>query len=183
MTRRTLLALMALFSLAAAPRLSRAQEGATVVIIVRHGEKDALPANDPPLTEAGKARAKALVDVLANVKLGAVFSTATVRTEETVRPTAKAQGGPLEHNDGRTPGAQGAAVLEAVKKHPGQTILVAGHSNTVMAMVAALGGPKLPDLCDGQYSKLLTVIVDQGKSRLIMGSYGAIVDSCGNSMR
>lgn len=182
MTRRILLALTALLSIAAAPRLSQSQEGATVVIIVRHAEKDLLPANDPPLTEAGKDRAKALVSVLANVKLGAVFSTAYVRTRETVRPTAEVQGVPIETITGRTPADQGAAVLEAVKKHPGQTILVAGHSNTVMAIVAALGGPKLPDLCDGQYSKLLTVIVDQGKSRLIQGSYGAIVDSCANSM-
>jgi len=183
MTRRTLLALIAWISVAAAPRHAYSQEGATVVIIVRHAEKEALPANDPPLTEAGKARAKALVDVFANVKLGAILSTAYVRTRETVRPTAEAQGVPVETVTGRTPAEQGVAVLEAVKRHPGQTILVAGHSNTVMAIVAALGGPKLPDLCDGQYSKLLTVIVDQGKSRLILGSYGAIVDSCGNSMR
>ncbi len=183
MTRRTLFALLALLSLAAVPRTGRTQDGATVVVIVRHGEKDSIPANDPPLTEAGKARAKALVGVLANVKLGAVFSTAFVRTRETVRPTAEAQGVPIETITGRTAAEQGESVVQAVKKHPGQTILVAGHSNTVMAIVAALGGPKLPDLCDGQYSKLLTVIIDQGKTRLIQGSYGTIVDSCANSMR
>ena len=183
MTRRALLALLALISVAAAPRFSYSQHGGTVVVIVRHAEKDSVPANDPPLTAAGKVRAAALVAVLANVKVGAVFSTAYARTRETARPTAEAQGVPIETITGRTAAEQGESVLQAVKKHPGETILVVGHSNTVMAIVAALGGPKLPDLCDGQYSKLLTVIVDQGKSRLIQGSYGAVVDSCGNSMR
>lgn len=183
MTRRMLLALLALISVAGAPRASQSQEGATVVVIVRHAEKDSVPAADPPLTEAGRARARALVAVLANVKLGAIYSTAYVRTRETVRLTSEAQGVPVESVSGRTPAEQGESVLQAVKKHPGQTILVAGHSNTVMAIVAALGGPKLPDLCDGQYSKLLTVIIDQGNARLIQGSYGTIVDSCPNSLR
>lgn len=183
MTRRTLLALIALLSIAVVPRPSQSQQGATVVVIVRHAEKDSVPAGDPPLTEAGKTRAKALVGVLANAKLGAVFSTAYVRTRETARPTAEAQNLPIETIAGRTAAEQGESVLQEVKKRPGQTILVVGHSNTVMAIVAALGGPKLPDLCDGQYSKLLTIVIDQGKSRLIQGSYGALVDSCGNSMR
>ena len=35
-----------------------------MVIISRHGEKAATPANDPPLTEAGKKRAELLASML-----------------------------------------------------------------------------------------------------------------------
>jgi hypothetical protein len=36
-------------------------------------------------------------------------------------------------------------------------VLVVGHSNTVPAIVAALGGPRLPDLCDASYATMFVV--------------------------
>ena len=53
------------------------------------------------------------------------------------------------------------------------SVLVVGHSNTVTQIIAALGGPKLPDLCDSQYSNLYTVVLDGPSARLITGTYGA----------
>ena len=75
----------------------------------------------------------------------------TVRSRETARPTA---------------------VADAVMKHAGKTVLVVGHSNTVAAIVAALGGPKLADLCDTQYSMLTTMVLDGQTVRVIRSSYG-----------
>jgi len=64
------------------------------------------------------------------------------------------------------------AVADAVMKHAGKTVLVVGHSNTVAAIVAALGGPKMTDLCDTQYSLLITMVIDGHTVRVIRSSYG-----------
>jgi broad specificity phosphatase PhoE len=130
-----------------------AQQSPTVVIIVRHAEKAAAPANDPPLTDAGAARARALVTALADANVQAVIT-----TMETV-PTGAAA-------------AHAQAVADAVRKHAGKTVLVVGHSNTVTPIIAALGGPKLADLCDSQYSNLYTVVLDGAAARLVVGTYG-----------
>ena len=149
-----------------------AQNTPTVVILVRHAEKAATPANDPPLTDAGVARAKALVALLSDANVDVVIATPTVRTRETARPTAEAHGLTVE-TVGIAPTALHAkAVADAVMKHAGKTVLVVGHSNTVAAIVAALGGPKMTDLCDTQYSLLITMVIDGHTVRVIRSSYG-----------
>jgi broad specificity phosphatase PhoE len=67
------------------------------------------------------------------------------------------------------------AVAEAVHEHAGQTVLVVGHSNTIPAIIGALGGPKLADICDSQYSTFYVLILhaDGKKPELIVSSYGA----------
>src|SRR5579862_6135396 len=100
----------------------------TVVIIVRHAEKAAAPAADPPLTEAGVARAKTLASVLADANVRAVISTPLTRTRETARPTADARGLTVELVPlAAGVGEHAAAVASAVRRHAGQTVLVVGH--------------------------------------------------------
>jgi hypothetical protein len=49
-----------------------------------------------------------------------------------------------------------------------------GHSNTLGPIVAALGGPKLLDLCDGEFATLLVLeLPATGPPRLLRASYGA----------
>jgi hypothetical protein len=52
---------------------------------------------------------------------------------------------------------------------------VAGHSNTIPRIIAALGGPSMPDLCETQYSMLyvLEFAAGGGAPRLIKANYGA----------
>lgn len=148
------------------------QSAPTVVIIVRHADKATTPAGDPPLTQVGVERAQTLATLLADAKVGAVMHTPTTRTRETARPVAERFGltpevipqGPLE--------LQAAAVVEMVRAHRGQTVVVVGHSNTVMAWIAALGGPTRPALCDHQYDGLYTLIIDGATVRLIEARYG-----------
>ena len=148
------------------------QNAPTVVILVRHAEKAAAPANDPPLTDAGVARAKALAVLLSDANIEAVIATPTVRTRETARPTAEAYGLTVETVGFAPTALHAKAVAEAVMKHAGKTVLVVGHSNTVAAIVAALGGPKMADLCDTQYSMLITMVLDGQTVRVIRSSYG-----------
>ena len=149
-----------------------AQNAPTVVILVRHAEKAAAPANDPPLTDAGVARAKALAVLLSDANIEAVIATPTVRTRETAGPTAEAHGITIETVAFAPAAVHAKAVAEAVMKHGGKTVLVVGHSNTVAAIVASLGGPKLADLCDTQYSTLITMVLDGQTVRVIRSSYG-----------
>ena len=149
------------------------QSSTTIVIVVRHAEKATAPASDPPLTDAGVARAKALASALLDANVQAVISTALVRTRETARPTAESRGLTIETVPLAPIADHAKAVADAVRKHMGQTVLVVGHSNTVGAIIAALGGPRTPNLCESQYSNLYTLVLDRGATTLIRGSYGA----------
>jgi broad specificity phosphatase PhoE len=171
MTRRFFLLLLCLLTAGSA---ATAQSKPTVVILVRHGEKAILPSADPPLSEAGIVRAKALVAVLAHANVQAVITTELTRTRETGRPVAEALGLTAEIiHTGSTEG-HAKTVAQAVRAHAGQTVLVVGHSNTVPAIIAALGGPKLPDICDSQYSNFYVLILDGDKKPdLIVSTYGA----------
>jgi broad specificity phosphatase PhoE len=171
--RRSLFVL-AVSSLVAAPLTAPllAQQAPTVVIVVRHADKAAAPANDPPLTEVGVARAAALAEFLRDAKVAAVAHTPTTRTRETARPTAELFSLTPEIIPlGQMP-AMSAFVVDFARKHAGKTVLVVGHSNTILPWINALGGPKRPDLCDHQYDGIYTLIVENGAARLIEARYG-----------
>ncbi len=146
-----------------------------LVLLVRHAEKAAGPGADPALTPAGTERAKALAAALEEAGVTAIVTTQWRRTQDTAAPLAQAlgikpevveagAGGPADHV---------AAVVAAVRKHPGGVVLVVGHANTVPALVAALGGPKLHDLGDNAYSTLFVLVPGPAKARLVTAHYGA----------
>lgn len=171
---RRIALLFALAFVAAAPLVGSlgAQSAPTVVIIVRHADKAAAPANDPPLTEVGVERARALSEFLKDAKVGAVLHTATTRTRETARPTAERFGITPEIIPSGPMPVVSAAIVQMVRRHAGKTVLIAGHSNTVMPWIAALGGPKRPDLCDHQYDGIYTLVIDGNSVRLVEARYG-----------
>src|SRR5690606_22750256 len=78
----------------AAPAAEEARPPPTAVL-VRHGEKAAAPPQDPPLTEAGAARARALLDALADARVNAIYSTNYARTRDTAQPLSDAAGVPV----------------------------------------------------------------------------------------
>jgi phosphohistidine phosphatase SixA len=165
---KTLLAL----ALCAAPL---AAQTPTIIFMVRHAEKAATPANDPPLTTAGMARAGALAEALSNAGVSAIISTPYARTKTTAAPLAAKLGVEVTTIPmSGTPAAHAQAVAEAVKKLAGKAILIVGHSNTINVIAAALGGPKLPDLCDGDYDQLYTLeLMPTGPPRFVRSRYGA----------
>jgi broad specificity phosphatase PhoE len=146
----------------------------TLVILVRHAEKAATPADDPPLTAAGEARARALVAALADTRLNAIFTTQFLRTRNTAALIAQKAG--IEPRwfkaDDDTP-AHVKSVVDAIRSRPpGDAVLVVGHSNTVPAIIGALGGPKMFDLCETEYSNLFILIFAPAAHRLIRSQYG-----------
>jgi broad specificity phosphatase PhoE len=182
---RSLLAATLTLGLAAAPAVGQSPtaasggqsrvrgDGTTLVLLVRHGEKAATPADDPPLNEAGMARAQALRAALADAGVQHVIATPRRRTGDTARPLAESLGLTPELVPLSAGATHIAAVADAVRRHPGEVVLVVGHSNTVPAIVGALGGPKLADLCDAQYATLYVLAVPpSGPARLVRSQYG-----------
>jgi broad specificity phosphatase PhoE len=168
------LAVAALAGFAFQPRSVPTAAPPTVVLLVRHAEKAAQPAQDPPLTDAGSARARALVAVARDAGVKSIISTQYLRTRNTAEPTAAALSiTPEIVNAGPMP-QHAKAVADQVMKHAGETVLVVGHSNTIPAIVGALGAPQPRDLCDSEYDQLFVVVIgDAGPPRLIRSRYGA----------
>lgn len=159
----------------------------TVVLVVRHAEK-AGPTGDVPLSDAGLARAQALVPIARAAAVSAVVTTQFQRTRQTGAPVAEALGlTPEIVTAGADTKEHARQIAELIlTRHRGATVLVVGHSNTVPAIVSALGGPSLRDLCDSEYDRLLTVVVSEsGSARLVASRYGAptVADSSCSTMR
>ena len=173
-TRTSVVAIVALLSLGLGARQAPVAAPPTVVLLVRHAEKAAEPAQDPPLTDAGSARARALVSVAQDADVKAIITTQYLRTRNTAEPTATALSLTSEVvNAGPMP-QHAKAVADQVMKHAGKTVLVVGHSNTIPAIIGALGAPRPRDLCDSEYDQLFVVVLgDGGAPRLIRSKYGA----------
>jgi broad specificity phosphatase PhoE len=168
--------ILALTGITAQARGQTAQPDApaTVVLLVRHAEKAAQPGDDPPLTQDGRRRAEALAGVIKDAHPTAIITTQLRRTAETAQPSAAAADvTPEVVSVSSTTTQQNAAeVAAAVRKHAGATVLVVGHNNTVPLIIAALGGPKLPDICEQVYDKLFVLVLGK-EARPVQSRYGA----------
>jgi phosphohistidine phosphatase SixA len=144
-----------------------------LVVVVRHAEKAKMPLGDPALSDAGQARAKALADALAYAGIDAIFTTQYRRTRETAALLAQHTGVEAKVVDaGRgDTAAHIAEVAHAIRAERGR-VLVVGHSNTVAGIVAALGGPTLPDLCDTSYGHAFLLVPRDRKVALLHLRYG-----------
>ncbi|MFY8095600.1 MAG: SixA phosphatase family protein [Niveispirillum sp.] len=161
--RATLTGLLLLTSLPAA-----AQE----IILVRHAEKGTEA--DPGLTPDGQVRAQALAALLKPTPPVMILTSPARRTQETAAPVA-AQAGvtpevvPIPPGDMPPHIRMTAEKLAALK--PGQVALVVGHSNTVPAIIKAVGGPAVPDLPECAFGRLYRW--DVAEKTLRIERYGA----------
>lgn len=171
--------------LLAAPQPASAPP-ATVVIVVRHAER-APGSGDPPISGAGQARARTLAEIAKAAGVSAVITTQLQRTRQTGQPVFEALGiTPVVVNTQSDIAKHAADVAAAVRQFSGKTVLVVGHSNTVPAIVAALGGPRYADLCESEYDSLITLVLDaEGGTRSVRTRFGATtpVDTSCASMR
>lgn len=130
------------------------------IYVVRHAERlDAT--DDPPLSAAGEARARALGDSLA--RWGApdvAFATRFVRAHQTA--TGALPSIAPQRYDHTSDAAADARTLAATLRTVYRTrtpapILVVGHSNTVPVLLTALDGRPRPDLAHGDYDGVYVV--------------------------
>jgi broad specificity phosphatase PhoE len=144
------------------------------VFLVRHAEKVAEPAADPPLTPAGEARAAALADLLRDSPIQRVITTQFVRTRLTAAPAAARFGlEPVVVRASADVATHARDVADAIRAKPGMATLVVGHSNTLPAIIEALGAPLPAPIGDDDYGDLFVVILEAGRTPLVVRSrYG-----------
>ena len=56
--------------------------------------------------------------------------------------------------------------------HPGQVVLIVGHSNTNPALLDALGAAEAPVISDHDYDDVYLMIYPNGEPRLLRLGYG-----------
>lgn len=146
----------------------------TTVYIVRHAEKDMKdPANkDPSLSLDGQDRAKDLAALLLPQRILAVYSTPYKRTMQTAEPTAYGHGVKVQTYDPSDPAALVATVL---RNHKDGSVVIVGHSNTVLELVEAFGVKRpIPALNDDDYNYLFSITVNGDSTSMVMSQYGKL---------
>lgn len=169
----TIALLVAGFAYGAAPPAK--QSGCTTVILVRHAEQTDPSAADPPLSEAGSARAKALAAALEHSGVQAIYVTQFKRTKETAAPSAALLHVPVTEFpvDLNKPADHAPQLAKQIfAKHPGGIVLVVGHSNTVPAIVEALANVKIRAIDRGEYDRLIVTSAGAGCNHVTQAQYG-----------
>lgn len=163
---------------AAAPPLAGSGPSPVTVVVVRHAEKIDDGTRDPGLSEAGKARAQALVDVLAGTDIAAVYTTQYRRTRATAEPLAIDRGLEVQVREiTRENMATWFDELDAEihARYAGRTVVVVGHSNTVPEIVQTLTGREMPPMSEDEYDLVHIVTrthTDPGD--YVRARYGAV---------
>jgi broad specificity phosphatase PhoE len=141
----------------------------TTIFVMRHGEKAAVPGDDPPLSPVGEARALALAEQFGRAPKGlgldSIFVSEFRRTQETVRPLANRLGIPVIVVTAEDP-AQ--AAHRALDENRGGRVLIVGHSDTVPTIVEELSGEKVPKMTEAEYGVIYVVAVPRFSRAAIM---------------
>jgi len=153
-----------------APTVLHAQT--TTVIVVRHAER-ADTTQQSQLSDAGRARAESLAAALANARIDAIYVTQYPRSLLTAEPLARRLGlTPRVVQAGGATSAHAQAVADRIRTEAaGRTVLVIGHSNTVPAIVAALGGGDVGAIESAEHDHMFIVLSDESGTRVVRAGY------------
>lgn len=129
------------------------------IFVVRHGEK--ISEEDERLTEAGRARAGRLAAMLKTSGISAIYSTDTERTIGTAQPLADSLGLKVRIYD--TKSVDGRLDFQPFVERlradaPDGVVLAVGHSNTVPALLRALGCEEVVSIASDEYDNLFVVV-------------------------
>ena len=144
----------------------------TTVILVRHAEKKIEPNNpNPDLTPVGEARALEIARMFSNSGINAIYATQYKRTQQTVKPLSEKAGVAVTLLDA-------SQVDELTSRlqtnNRGQTVFVAGHNNTVPAVINKLSGENIQVIPESEYDNLFIVTVYRfGKAKVLHLRYGS----------
>ena len=171
--QRVRLGILALSAAMLAPQL--AVSAPAVVILVRHAEKSTTPVNDPVLTTAGKQRAVELAHVVATwttagASVKALFATEAKRTQLTLAPLAAATGRTVT----QVMAVDTAGLVAQILAVNGGVVVVAGHTNTLPAVIQALGGPAGITIAETEFNRLFVVTGAGAHAAMVAMRYGKL---------
>lgn len=161
--------LLSLFLLIPATTNLYAQNREITIILVRHAEKDTSPTADkfdPELSTAGRERAERLFETIKKYEPDQIFSTVFKRASATVTPLAVNLHRDYRLQIQKYDPSKMKDFAEKLSKFSGETIVVAGHSNTTPALVNLLiKQNKYKDLDDSVYNKIWIIKIKKNKVR------------------
>lgn len=165
---------LALVGLMGAGASLAADSHVTTVFLVRHAEKNAHePGGDAGLSAQGILRSQELARVLADTPLSAIYTSTFARARLTGESVARARRDSVRVYD---PNRLEDLAARIRADHPGQTVLVVGHGDTLPGTFEALTGDAFPDKDSVPYDKLYVVTLSpEGGYRLLTLHYGARV--------
>jgi phosphohistidine phosphatase SixA len=146
----------------------------TMVVVIRHAEKELDAGGDPPLSPAGVARAERLSrmfgDAAAAGHIEAIYVSPTVRNRMTAAPLAARLGLTPIVTTNSNPSSLARRVL---REHAGGRVLVVGHSDTINEIVEALSGVRdLPVIGGAEYGTMYIVCVPRiGRANVLRVTY------------
>ncbi len=125
------------------------------LVVVRHAEKAAEPADDPGLTPVGDVRAAALASLFGKSGVTHLFASEFKRTQATLQPLATACGVSIA----TAKAADRRGLVASLEALPARAVaVVAGHSNTVPGLVAALtGATHRVEMAETDYDRVFVI--------------------------
>ena len=141
---------------------------ADTVFVTRHAERAGGTGDTVPISEAGQCRAENLAQLLGDANIKAIFTSDVLRTQQTAAPLAKRLGisvVPIA--------AQDITTLADKVRSTGGNVLIVGHSNTVPAIVKAIGSTEVSPIADDEFSRVYAItLTSSGPSVVLLRSSG-----------
>lgn len=138
-----------------------ATEDATItkIILIRHAEKADDGTKNPPLSSEGVLRAQKLNALFADIKIDSLYATQYKRTEQTLEVVSKNRNIKISNYN-----PSDKLFAENLLKNKGKTMLVAGHSNTIPALVNTLiKSNKYQQLDETEFGKIWVLTFKNGE--------------------
>ena len=163
------------------PALAQEEFKPITVFLVRHAEKEDEPRPDPPLKKEGVLRSQELARLLGDAGIKTIVTSQFTRTKQTVETLATKTGVGVTSitlksnpNNPRLIAEQSTAeVVNKILEHPGESVLVVGHSNSVPDVIKMLGGDVVPTIDEKKFDDLFIVTVyAKGKAKVVHLKYG-----------
>lgn len=141
-------------------------ESDKIYYLIRHAEKDTVPADNPRLTDAGLARANYLADIMKGTRIDAVYSTMFTRTLFTVDTLAARKGMKIQPYDHK----KLKAVYQAISSDSTTAaVIIAGHSNTTPAFANLILGRQefQSGFDESDYDNLIVVLEKEQEENVV----------------
>jgi broad specificity phosphatase PhoE len=134
----------------------------TIIVLIRHAEKQVNTVSDAPLSPDGELRAARLAQMFGDAstygRVGNIYVTDARRTQQTAAGVAQRLGITPKVIEAKA--SAGDLASQVLRENRGGRALVVGHSNTVPDIVAALADQQnVPPIADEEFDTIYVVSV------------------------